>query len=73
MSDRDQLKAVFDRAQIKYHEVRFASEKIHLGTDKATQEIRLGADDPGVEGYSGFFTAFTFNEAGDLLKVGIWE
>jgi hypothetical protein len=62
VSDRDQLRAMFDRAKIQFHE-----------DATIPNEIRLGADEPGVEGYTGFLTILTFDDAGTLLKVGIWE
>jgi len=35
--------------------------------------LRLGVGNPGVDGYAGFETIFTFDADGKLLAVGIYE
>lgn len=35
--------------------------------------VRLLADSGGVEGWTGFFCDFDFNEEGKFKGVGVWE
>jgi hypothetical protein len=45
----------------------------HYKTVGAVSEVTLLAQSGGVEGYSNFFTEFTFDKDGKFVNVGIWE
>lgn len=63
MTDKETLLALLDKINVNPAE----------GFEEGIVAIAVGGSGPNVNGYTGFFTLFHFDEAGNLLEIGVWE
>ena len=71
MTDLETVKAMLDRADVKYEvSVDEEAEQTTAGTNLTIKKIYNSQTN---RGYTGFFSVFEFDEAGALLSVGSWE
>lgn len=77
MTDLETLRAMFDRADVRYdvNETTTGNEQHPATTQMLETAGGIGPDHCGAgnRGYIGFYTAFGFDDAGTLLWVGAWE
>ena len=72
MTDREELKVLFDRWKVKYRE---ETRDLKEGEGKYVVILEVpGYDDrTTVIGYGGFVTEFYFDDEDKFLSVGLWE
>lgn len=69
MSERKQLRAMLERRGIPFEDFVNSDEELVVKVEVPL----VGGDQQKVDGYSGFYAEFIFDQAGVLKRVGVWE
>lgn len=72
LTDRAKTVQFLKELGIGFKEASITENEVANG-DGETNTIVLQEGYDKVKGYHGFFTEFCFDDAGKLVKVGIWE